>query len=106
MKAHLNFPNVRAYAVERFDVRLGEAFSIELEDAPGPVRWFADNDAALAISVEPDGAKAVVKATAKGPCEIQLQGADRSVLLVLTVEVFDVQAVGLNITTGTPELKS
>ena len=105
MKANIRFPNVRAYAVERFDVRLGEAFGIELEDAPADVRWFANNDAVLALSVEEGGAAAVVKANAKGMCEIQLQGPDRQVLLVLSAEVFDTQAAGLNISAGAPELK-
>lgn len=105
MKANLTFPNVRVYAVERFDVRLGEGFGIALEDAPADVRWFANNDAVLALSVDGGGASAVVKATAKGQCEIQLQGPDRQVLLVLNAEVFDTQAAGLNISAGAPELK-
>jgi hypothetical protein len=104
MKANITFPNVKAYAVERFDVRLGEAFGIELEDAPS-VRWFADNDAVLSFSVEEGGGKAVVKATAKGTCEIQLQGEDRQVLLVLSAEVFDTVATGLRISAGPAELK-
>lgn len=105
MKANLIFQNVEAYAVERFKVRLGEAFAIELEDAPVGVRWFSDNDAVLALSVEDTGSKAVVRATAKGSCEIQLQGADRQVLLILSSEVFDNVATALRVTIDEPELK-
>lgn len=105
MKAHITFPNVRAYAVERFDVRFGEAFSVDLEEAPGQVRWFSDNDAVLSIAVEDGGGRAIIKATAKGKCEIQLQGEGRQVLLTLSAEVYDTQAASLNISAGSPELK-
>ncbi len=68
MKADIIFPNVTAFEVERFDVRIGEKFRIALpaEEALGKARWFADADPVLHIDVKDSGASAEVEATKVG----------------------------------------
>lgn len=102
MNADLIFENVRAYGVNRFEVRIGETFRVKLSD---PAKWFTDNDPVFAIQVDADGAGATLKALEKGKCEIQLQDESRTVQLLLTAEVFDNIAVSLNPSAGNPELK-
>lgn len=101
MEANLILPNVVAYNVEKFDLRLGETCNIEL-NATEPIGWFFNNDEVLSLSIKDN--VATVKATAKGYCEIQLQN-NGAIVKTLTVTVFDNQATSLNIKVGAPELK-
>jgi len=104
MKADLIFDNVKAYSVEKADVLLGQTFRVELSDTAGAVRWFSDKDSVLSISESEDGMAAIVKATAKGVAEVQLQVAGR-VVLKLDISVYDTIAASLNPTPGPAELK-
>lgn len=103
MEANIIFENVKAYNVIKFDVKLGETFKIELIDAPGTIRWFADNDPVLHVVVDETGV-ATVKSTDIGKSEIQLQ-YDGIVVKTLQVEVYDHIAVNLNTAAKTPVLK-
>ena len=95
MKADIIFPNVTAFEVERFDVRLGEKFRIALpvEAAMGAARWFADADPVLHIDVKDAGASADVEATKVGESEIQIQVGGATVL-TLMCRVYGVEAQG------------
>lgn len=95
MEANIVFDNVTAYDVDKFDVRMGETFTIELVNVDGQIRWFADNDSALQIIVMEDGDSAKVTATGKGRSEIQLQN-NNQIIKTLQVEVYDVVATSLN----------
>lgn len=101
MVANLILPNVNAYDIEKFDLRLGVTCKIELETTES-LKWFFNNDEVLSLVEEGNFAK--IKATKKGDCEIQLQ-ANGIILKTLTVTVFDVEATSLNIQVGEPELK-
>lgn len=103
MEANIIFENVKAYNVIKFDVKLGETFKIELIDAPGAIRWFADNDPVLHVVVD-DAGVATVKSTDIGKSEIQLQH-EGVVIKTLQVEVYDHIAVNLNASAKTPVLK-
>lgn len=104
MEANIIFENVKAYNIEKFDVRLDESFSIELIDPVGDIRWFADQDAVLSIVVNASGNSATVTATGKGQSEIQLQ-ASNSIVKTLYVDVYDNIAVSLNVSAKKPILK-
>lgn len=104
MKANLILENVKAYDVDKFDVKLGENFVLELEEAPAGIRWFSNNDPVLDIEVSDGKTSVAVKAASIGVCEIQLQ-VDREVVKTFDVEVYDHIAVGLNPEAGEPELK-
>mgnify|MGYP000913291195 CR=1 FL=1 len=97
MTASVVFPNVTAYAVTRFDVRLGEKFQIVLgPEAPTNVRWFADADPVLHIVTMNGGAIADVEATDVGDSTIQLQ-ADGVVVLTLECSVYGTEAAGFRV---------
>ena len=104
MEANLKFDNVTAYNVVKFDVRLGEQFSIELVDVDRTMKWFSDNDQVLSIAVQEGGESARLTATAKGRCDIQLQN-NGEIVMTLQAEVFDNEAVALNPRAGVPVLK-
>jgi len=101
MEADLILANVRAYNVEKFDLRLGETCEIKL-DANDPVKWFFNNDEVLALSVSEN--VATIKALTKGECEIQLQ-QNNIIQKILYATVFDNQATSLNITAKEPIIK-
>lgn len=103
MKATLIFPNVTAYDVERFDVRLGEKFRIDLPpDAVGTARWFADADPVLHIEVKDGGASAFLEATKVGESDIQIQ-VDGTTVLTLHCKVYGTEAQGFNVPAPTVE---
>lgn len=104
MLANIIFENVKAYNVKKFDVRLGETFNIELLETPGFIRWFADQDSVLDITVDESGNMATVKATGIGASEIQLQH-EKALEETLYVEVYDNIAVSLNASAKKPILK-
>lgn len=106
-KANIKLPNVRAYEVTRFDLRLGEKATVDLTGSdPVPIKgWFSNSDPVLDIQAAEDGKSAVITAASKGTCEIQIQKADRTSHLVLAVEVFDEVAASLNLGAGQPVLK-
>jgi hypothetical protein len=104
MEANIIFENVKAYNVNKFDVKLGQEFSVELIDAPGLMRWFSDNDAVLSIDTQDDGSKALIKSTKIGKSEIQLQN-EGVLVKTLYVETYDHIAVSLNPTVKTPVIK-
>lgn len=101
MIANLILPNVIAYNVEKFDIRLGETCKVEIETTES-LKWFFNNDEVLSLVV--NGSSASIKADKKGDCEIQLQ-QNGAIIKTLTVTVFDTQATSLNIQVSEPELK-
>lgn len=101
MEADLILANVRAYNIEKFDLRLGETCEIKL-NATEPVKWFFNNDEVLALAVS--GNVATVKALTKGDCEIQFQ-QNGGIVKTLFATVFDEQAASLNLTAKEPVFK-
>lgn len=104
MEANLILENVKAYDVEKFDVKLGETFVLELIDAPSGIKWFSNNDPVLDIDVSDGKTSVSAVAATIGTCEIQLQ-VEREVIKTFDVEVYDHIAVDLNLEAGEPELK-
>jgi hypothetical protein len=104
MEANIIFDNVTAYDVVKFDVILGQTFKIELVEVPGILRWFTDNDQVLDVVVDDNGSSAIIKSTAKGDCEIQLQNQG-AITKTLQVKVYDNVAVALNTSAKQPVLK-
>jgi len=104
MIANLILENVKAYDVEKFDVKLGETFVLELIDAPADIRWFSNNDPVLDIDVSDGKTSVSAVASMIGECEIQLQ-VSREVIKTFDVKVYDHIAVSLNPEAGDPELK-
>ena len=106
MQANIIFPNVTAYNVEKFDVKLNEVFKIELTNLSEniQVEWFSNNDLVLEILADASGDFATVKATSEGKCFIQLQN-DRRIVKVLEIMVYNTMASTLNPIAGSPELK-
>lgn len=102
MKANLILDNVKAYNIEKFDIKLNEICKVELVENSQPVRWFADSDQVLSIEVS--GNEAIIKATNVGVCEIQLQSNDTTVKK-LFIEVYDQITTSLNISFDSPKLK-
>lgn len=102
MVANLILENVKAYDVEKFDIRLGETCRVELVDSLADVRWFSDADEVLSIKVSDN--IATIKALTKGDSEIQIQ-ATGTVVKTLNVTVYDTIAVSLNLSAGQAELK-
>jgi len=104
-KANIKLSNIRVYDVKRFDLRLGEKATVELEGS-GPIAdWFANRDQVLKMEVTEDLKSATITATGKGKSEVQIQKADRTSDLVLSVEVYDEIAASLNMAAGAPENK-
>jgi hypothetical protein len=101
MEADLILANVRAFNVEKFDLRLGETCEIKL-NANASANWFFNNDEVLSLVVVDN--VATVKALAKGDCEIQLQQGG-AIVKRLFATVFDSQATSLNITAKDPIIK-
>jgi hypothetical protein len=104
MQINAIFENVKAYDVNKLDVKLGESFRIELVDNLDLTRWFADNDKVLDITAEENGAGASIKTTAVGKSEIQLQ-KDGKTVETIYIEVYDKIAVTLNPVVDNPILK-
>lgn len=102
MTANLILENVKAYDVDKFDIRMGETCRIELIDATDPVDWFSNNDQVLSIDVGLNSA--IIQANAKGVCKIQLQ-YDGVIQKTINVEVYDNIATSLNPVASLPELK-
>jgi sugar diacid utilization regulator len=102
MTANLILENVKAYDIDKFDIRMGETCRIELIDATAPIDWFSNNDQVLSIDVATNSA--IVQANVKGVCKIQLQ-SEGVILKTIDVDVYDNIAASLNIQAGTPELK-
>lgn len=105
MTVNIHLPNAIVYDVERFDVMLGESFRLEVIDAPDQVRWFADQDPVLSISVAPSGHEAAVIAAQAGVSEIQLQNAAGAVVKKLNVTIYTTEASRLSITHADPVSK-
>jgi hypothetical protein len=102
MRANIILDNVRVYDVEKWDILIGQMFTINMVDAPEGIRWFSDNDSVLSLSVDGTSAKIEAKSVGSSDIQIQLNG---SIIKTMFVEVFDAVAVSLNAKASKPELK-
>lgn len=95
MKARLTFKRAVEFvqtSTQSIRVALGQQFDvnlIELEEATGPLRIATIGDAITDVSEAPNSLSAVVKATAVGAGEIQLQDENRGVVFWLGIEVYN-----------------
>jgi tRNA A58 N-methylase Trm61 len=101
MKADLVLDNVKAYDIEKFDIKKGQTCRVVL-DTPDPTRWFSDADEVLSVKVM--GTEATITANEVGECEIQLQQGEATVKR-LQVRVYDQVVSSLGIGFGQPVLK-
>jgi len=105
MESNIIFENVKAYNVNKFDVKLLEKFTVELVNVGGEsLRWFSDNDPVLSVNVLEDGKSAQIEATNIGTCEIQIQ-SNNTVIHRLQIEIYDHMAIALNPQVKSPILK-
>lgn len=106
MTTDLFFSNVEFFGApsgQRIRVQAGEAFRMELQDAPEGITWATTRDPIL--SVNEAATVAEVSANNTGTSEIQIQ-KDRAVLMYVTVEVFNpAEAATLGASAGVPEPK-
>lgn len=106
MKANTLFKNVRHFDVKRFEVALGEEFTIALEDSNPEWQWYSNADPVLSIDVDQAAQTAKVKALKKGHSNVVVVSGTFEKLLTLDITVFDdSEAVSLNPSLGEPELK-
>lgn len=105
MKANLKLKNAEVFDISMFRVLVGEGFSLSLEEASGPYKWFADGDPVLEYSVEAGSLKAVFVAKTVGESEVQIQNPDRTMAKVISVEVYTDEASALGLSASAPEPK-
>lgn len=91
------------YGVTRFDVPKGARFVVELQDAPGPMHWFADQDQVLEYQEAKDLMSAAFEATGDGVSLVQLRGPADDKILELTIKVFDGEVKVLRVDSVTIE---
>lgn len=106
MNADLKFANVEFFGApsgQRVRVRAGETFGVKLNEAPEGISWATTKDPVLDVS--DSGTDAVVMAHTSGSSEIQIQ-VDRSVVMYITVEVFNPdEAASLGVSAGSAQPK-
>lgn len=104
MKIRIEFSNVSFRPADDtiIGVKVGETFTVILQDAPSSVNWFADYDQNMEITVGDHGQTAQVKALSEGPVEIQLQ-VNRKIEGRLNFQVFSSEAKGFDIPPPTTE---
>lgn len=84
MNVDVSFSNAKVYNIERFDVVIGQKFSL-FTDSAEPIKWFSDNDPVLAISA--NGMNADIEATGLGESIIFIMDAAFTVIKKLTIKV-------------------
>lgn len=106
MVANLVLDNAKVYDVNRFDIELGQKFSLEIiEDDNDPVQpneWFSNNDQVL--KMEPGTNLSQFEATAFGDSLVKIMKGD-VVVKTFTIHVFNDEAVTLNLKAEAPVLK-
>lgn len=80
------------YGVTRFDIAKGQQFRVELVNAPGPVRWFAEHDQVLEYQEATDMMSAEMSAKSVGQSLVQMRGPADDKILELTITVFGTEA--------------
>lgn len=105
MKVNVILDNGTFYDVNKFDIRLGQKFKIELTEIESKQFWFADNDPVLFVEVADDRKSAIITAKTTGECTIQLQQPMGQTNKSMLITVFDNVAVDLNLKASEPELK-
>lgn len=106
MQVDVSFSFAKVYNIEKFDVVLGQKFSI-ITDYGSPKSWFADNDPVLSITV--NGKDADIEATAKGTSIIKFFDAEDQLLKKISITVVDAilePAASLGITSEAPVPKT
>lgn len=106
MRADLFFSNVEFFGAptgQRVRVKVGEAFRMELKEAPEGVNFATTADPVLKL--DDNGTTAVILAEAVGNSEVQIQ-QDRNVVMYVSIEVYSpTEATSLGIAAGSPEPK-
>lgn len=106
MKINLAFEFARIFDVKKFQVVVGEQFTVKTDFA-GDLSYFSNNDPVLQIKQNSANNGAAIVATEMGSCLILLKDPAQDLATVgeLEIEVVDAiaeQAVDLNATAGTP----
>lgn len=106
MVVDVSFEFAKVYNIEKFDVVKGQKFTLFTDAAPTPIKWFADNDAALSI-IEGD-TSADIAATNIGLATILIMDNSLNKLKELTINVVSAivePAKDLGLTADTPIVK-
>jgi hypothetical protein len=86
MHVDVSFSFAKVYDVAKFDVVLGQKFSL-LTDFVGTSNWFANNDPVLSLSVSANTAD--IEATGLGTSTILIMDESMAVIKTLTIRVVD-----------------
>lgn len=103
MVIDVKFDFAKVYDITKFDVSIGQKFSLLTDDTTS-LKWFSDNDPALAMDVKDTGI-VEVEATTVGTSIILIMDANFNPLKQLTINVVDKilnPATDLNLSAGTP----
>jgi hypothetical protein len=100
MQIDISFDFAKVYDIEKFDVVLGQKFSLQ-SDSTEKLKWFSDNDPVL--SIKDSGTNADGEATALGESTILLMDenlVEQKRLTVRVVQAIVQQATELGISSG------
>ena len=108
MIVDVKFDFAKVYDINKFDVAIGQKFSL-MTDNTDSLKWFSDNDPALAMDITDSGV-VNVEATAKGTSVILITNENFTLpaLKQLTINVVDKvldPATDLNLSSGAPVAK-
>ena len=101
MIVDVKFDFAKVYDINVFDVAIGQKFSL-MTDSTATLKWFADNDPALAMDITESGVVNVEAAT-NGTSVILIMDESFNTLKKLTINVLDKilsPATDLNLTAG------
>lgn len=101
MRVDVSFDFAKVYNIERFDVVIGQNFTLLSDFDNG--KWFSDNDPVLSLRV--NGKDVDAKAVEKGTTTILIMNTEHVIQKTLTINVVDEilpMAASLGVTAGTP----
>ncbi len=106
VKANVIFQFAKVYDITKFEVELGQNFSIELEEFSGSAAgWYSNFDSVLAYDVTSDGNLGVFIAAQAGHSTITIFDSSDNKVKTLQIEVTFNKASKLEVTTGLPIAK-
>ena len=106
MEANVIFNNAKVYDVTKFDVLLGQNFSVELIGFNGTnAGWFSNFDSVLTYDITPDGNLGVFIASQIGKSTINIFDSNNAKVKSLEIEVYSTIATSLKVEISTPEFK-
>ena len=88
MKVNVYSTDLRAYDIQRFDIRLGVEVRVELENPEPNIDWFSNFDSVLMVADVNDDNKRTIKATRVGSSVVKIMAGD-TVRKTFEIVVYD-----------------